>query len=183
MFVTVGQPPPTGPPPEIDSVTPETGVPGVTDITIRGRHFGETEGNSVVSLGNLNGIVKRWTDTEIVATIDKDARRGEVSVWRDRQPCNAIPFTPLGLFIDGILGVLTPGNRINIQGSGFGSDPGSGYVTIADIKAQVVQWSSTEIVVTVPDFSPTVRTFQLAVHQDGKTVKFWLASPQTSAVK
>ncbi len=183
IFVTVGQPPPTGPPPEIDSVTPETGVPGVTDITIRGRHFGETQGNSIVSLGNLNGIVKHWTDTEILATVDEHAHRGEVSVWRERQHSNAIPFTPAGLFIDAISGMPTPGNQINIHGSGFESEWGSGYVTIADIKAQVVQWSSTEIIVTVPDFSPTGWTFQLAVHQDGKSAEFRLISPQKSAVK
>ena len=126
----------------------------MTDITIRGRHFGETQGNSIVSVGNMNGIVKRWTDTEIVATVDKDARRGVVCVWRDHQYSNEIPFAPVGLFIDGISGMLTPGNQINIQGSGFESERGSGYVTIADIKAQVVQWSGTDIIVTVPDFSP-----------------------------
>ncbi len=185
IFVTVRQPPatPTGPPPEIDSVTPETGVPGVTDVTIRGRHFGETQGDSFVSVGNLNGIVKRWTDTEIVATVDEHARRGVVSVFRDRQYGNAIPFTPAGLFIDAVSGMPTPGNQINIHGSGFESERGSGYVTIADIKAQVVQWSSTEIIVTVPDFSPTGWTFQLAIHQDGKSAEFRLISPQKSAVK
>jgi IPT/TIG domain len=182
-LLTVRQPPPTGPPPEIDSVTPETGVPGVTDITIRGRHFGETQGNSTVSVGNRNGIVGRWTDTEIVATVDEHAHRGKVSVWRERQHSNAIPFTPVGLFIDAISGNTTPGNRINIHGSGFGSEPGSGYVTIADIKAQVVRWSSTEIIVTVPDFSPTGWTFQLAIHQDGKSAEFRLISQQKSTVK
>jgi hypothetical protein len=176
-------PPPTGPPPEIDSVTPETGVPGVTDITIRGRHFGETEGKGFVSLGNMNGIVKHWTDTEIVATVDQHAHRGEVSVWRERQHSNTIPFTPIGLFIDAISGNTTPGNRITIYGSGFESERGSAYVTIADIKAQVVRWSSTEIIVTVPDFSPTRWTFQLAIHQDGKSAEFRLISPQKSAVK
>ncbi len=183
IFVTVPPAPPTGPAPEIDGVAPATGVPGVTDITIRGRHFGETQGNSIVSVGNMNGIVKRWTDTEIVATVDKDARRGVVCVWRDRQYSNEIPFAPVGLFIDGISGMLTPGNQINIQGSGFESERGSGYVTIADIKAQVVQWSGTDIIVTVPDFSPTGRTFQLVVHQNGKSIGFWLVSPQKSAVK
>jgi hypothetical protein len=183
IFVVVDQPPPTGPPPEIDSVTPETGVPGVTDITIRGRHFGETQGDSTVSLGNLNGIVEHWTDTEIVATVDEHARRGEVCVWRGRLHSNPIPFTLVGLFIDAVSNMPTPGSQINILGSGFGSERGSGYVTIADIEAQVVEWSSSEIIVTVPDFSPTGRTFPVTVHQNGNSAEFGLFSPQKSAVK
>jgi IPT/TIG domain len=183
MLVRCPLPKPTGPPPEIDSVTPETGVPGVADITIRGQHFGETQGNSLVSIGNRNGIVKRWTDTEIVATVDEHAHHGEVCVFRDRQYSNAISFTPAGLFIDAISGRPTPGNQIHIQGSGFESKQAGGYVTIADIKAQVVQWSSREIVVTVPDFSATGWTFQLAVHQDGKLAEFRLISPQKPAAK
>lgn len=183
MLVRCPLPKPTGPAPEIDSVTPETGVPGVTDIIIRGRHFGETQGRSIVSIGNRNGIVKRWSDTEIVATVDGSAHRGEVFVFRDRQYSNAIPFTPVGLFIDAVSGAPTPGKQIHIQGSGFQSEQGSGYVTIADVKAQVVQWSSTEIIVTVPDFSPAGWSFQVAVHQDGKSVEFRLISPQKSAVK
>lgn len=170
-------------PPEIDSVTPETGVPGVTDVTIRGQHFGETQGNSTVSLGNRYGIVKRWTDTEIVATVAEQARRGEVSVWREPLHSNAIPFTPIGLFIDGISGNATPGNRIAIGGSGFGSKRGSGYVTIAGMRAQVVQWGSTEIIVTVPRFSSTRSTFLLAVHQTGKSAEFRLSSPDKDAAR
>lgn len=183
MLVRCPLPKPTGPTPQIDSVTPETGVPGVTDITIRGRHFGETQGNGFVSIGNRNGIVKRWTDAEIVATVDEHAHHGYVCVFRDRQDSNAIPFTPVGLFIDAILERPTPGNQIRIQGSGFESRQGSGYVTIANIKAQVVQWSSSEIIVTVPDFSPPGWSFQLAVHQDGQSAEFRLISPQKSAVK
>jgi hypothetical protein len=183
ILVRCPLPKPTGPPPEIDDVRPETGIPAVTDVTIRGRDFGEIQGNSFVSIGDRNGIVKLWTDTKIVATVDEHAHRGNVCVYRDRQYSNAIPFTPAGLFIDAISGGVTPGNKIHVQGSGFESEQGRGYVTIADIKAQVVQWSSTEISVTVPDFSPTGWTFQLAVHQEGKSAEFRLISPQKSAVK
>jgi len=173
-------PPPSGPLPEIESFSPETGIPGVTDITIRGRHFGETQGSSTVSVGDMDGIVKHWTDTEIVATIDEHAHRGKISVWRGREHSDPVPFTPIGLFIDAISGDVIPGNRINIHGSGFGSEPENGYVSIAGIKAKVVQWGSTEIIVTVPDFSPTGSTFQLAVHQNGKSAQFRLISPQKS---
>ena len=55
IFVTV-PPKKNGAAPEIDGVAPATGVPGVTDITIRGWHFGETQGKSIVSVGNMNGI-------------------------------------------------------------------------------------------------------------------------------
>jgi hypothetical protein len=127
--------------------------------------------------------VKHWADTKILATVDEHAHRGEVSVWRERLHSSPIPFTPVGLFIDAVSNMPTPGNQINILGSGFGSEQGSGYVTIANIKAQVVEWSSAEIIVTVPDFSPTGWTFPLAVHQHGKSAEFGLFSPQKSAVK
>jgi hypothetical protein len=132
MLVRCPLPIPAGPPPEIDDVTPETGVPGVTDITIRGRYFGETQGNSFVSIGDRNGIVKLWTDTKIVATVDEHAHRGNVCVFRDRQYSNTTPFTPSGLFIDAISGRVTLGNQIHVQGSGFESVQRRGYVTIAE---------------------------------------------------
>jgi IPT/TIG domain len=183
ILVAGPRPKPKGPAPEIDGVTPETGVPGVTAITVRGRHFGESQGAGYVCIGTQNGIVKSWSDNEIVATVPERTHQGTIYVEQGGLNSNVIKFVPIGLFIDAISGRPTPGNQIHIQGSGFESEQGSGYVTIADIKAQVVQWSSTKIIVTVPDFSPTAWTFQLAVHQNGKSAEFRLISPQKSVVK
>lgn len=181
IMVAGPRPKPKGPAPEIESVTPETGVPGVTAITIRGRHFGESQAAGYVCIGTQNGFVKSWSDNEIVATVPERTHQGTIYVEQGGLNSNVIKFVPIGLFIDAISGRPTPGNQIHIQGSGFESEQGSGYVTIADIKAQVVQWSSTKIIVTVPDFSPTAWTFQLAVHQNGKSAEFRLISPQKSA--
>jgi hypothetical protein len=183
ILVRCPLPRPTGPPPEIDSVTAETGVRGITEITIRGHNFGKTQSESIVTIGTQNGIVKRWSDSEIVATINVNTHRGDVCVLRDRQYSNAIPFTPVGLFIDGISGMPTPGKQIRIQGSGFGSAQGSGNITIAELPARVVHWTSNEIVVVVPGFTPTGSTFQVAVHQDGKLAEFRLISPRASVAK
>ncbi len=172
ILVQCPLPKPKGPAPEIDQVTPETGTPGVTDLTISGLHFGETQGTAFLGIGTLAGIVKSWSDTKIVATIPQGTHRGSVEILKDRLWSNAIPFTPPGVLIDGISGRVIPGNRSIIHGSGFGSEQGAGFVTINGVKAQVTSWSATDIVVTVPEFTPTTWRVPIDVHQDGLSGEF-----------
>src|SRR5450755_433424 len=143
LLVNCPRPKPTGPPPVIDSVTPETGIPGLTAITIRGREFGERQGDSYVCIGTQNGLVRSWTDDEIVATVPKGTHRGTIYVMHGGLASNLFQFVPLGLSIEAATGKLIPGGEVHLLGSGFGSVQGRGYVTVGDAKVVVVGWNST----------------------------------------
>ena len=68
--------------------------------------------------------------------------------------------------IDAVLGAVTPGKVIRIVGSGFTSERGTGFVTVAGVKAEVVTWTTKEITVTVPQFTTRMRMITISVHQD-----------------
>jgi hypothetical protein len=67
--VTVAQPRVSGPSPVIDSVTPATGTPSQTHVTLAGSNFGASQSDGFVQLGTLNAVVSSWSDTQIVATV------------------------------------------------------------------------------------------------------------------
>jgi hypothetical protein len=79
--------------------------------------------------------------------------------------------------ITAVLGVVKPGNRIRIAGSGFGSEQGIGSVTIAAVSAQVVKWSSTEITVAVPEFSVSGKITRIVIRQNDVSEDFPLVLP------
>jgi hypothetical protein len=172
LLVNGPRPKPQGPAPEIDSVTPETGVPGVTAITIRGRHFAESQGTGYICLGTQNGIVKSWSDNEIVATVPERTHQGSIYVEQGGLASNALKFVPAGLSISAASGRLVPGAQVHILGSGFGSQQGSGYATIGATRADVVSWSSTEIVLTVPASVTSGKVFKVSIHQNAKSDEF-----------
>ncbi len=92
--VTVAQPPPSGPSPEITGVTPTSGTPGVTQITVTGSNFGTSQGNGWVQIGNTNATtVSSWTDTQIVATVPDGSLSGVVMVNQNGLYSNEVPFT------------------------------------------------------------------------------------------
>jgi hypothetical protein len=172
LLINCPRPKPEGPAPEVDSVTPETGVSGVTPMTIRGRHFGDRQGQGYVCIGTRNGIVKSWNDNEIVATVPEQTHQGTIYVEQGELASNVINFVPIGLFIDAATGNLVPGEQVHLLGSGFGSEQGSGYVTVGNVKANVVTWASTEIVLTVPESVTPGKVFKIAVHQNGRSGDF-----------
>jgi hypothetical protein len=79
--------------------------------------------------------------------------------------------------ITAVLGVVKPGNRIRIAGSGFAPEQGTGSVTIAGMSAQVVKWSSTEITVVVPEFSVAGKITRIVIHQNDLSEDFPLVLP------
>ena len=82
-----------------------------------------------------------------------------------------------GITIVGISGYVTPGNQIQIHGSAFGSQQGKGFVTIADVRAQVIGWSDREITLLVPKFSASGRTTTVSVHQGESSEDFRVILP------
>jgi hypothetical protein len=92
--VIVAQPPPSGPPPEITGVTPTSGTPGVTQVSIIGSNFGSSQGNGWLQIGNTNATtISSWTNTQIVATVPVGSLSGVAMVNQNGLYSNEIPFT------------------------------------------------------------------------------------------
>jgi len=67
--VIVPPPPPSGPAPAISSISPTSGAPGVTQVTINGSNFGASQGSGYVQIGSISAsTISSWSDTQIVAT-------------------------------------------------------------------------------------------------------------------
>ncbi|MFZ0418873.1 MAG: hypothetical protein WAM04_12310 [Candidatus Sulfotelmatobacter sp.] len=82
-----------------------------------------------------------------------------------------------GFSITAISGDVTPGKRVRILGSAFTSQQGSGFVTIAKVKAQIVAWSTNEIIVVVPEFTILTRNTTISVHQNAVSEDFPVILP------
>jgi hypothetical protein len=151
-YVTVLPQPASGTPPAITSVTPTSGVPGVTQVTVTGSGFGAAQGNGFVQLGTQNGTVTSWSDTQIVATVSTTARSAVASVNQNGLNSNTVPFTISTPVIQGISPLsVTAGSQLTITGTGFGTTQQGGVVAIGpESNGIVTSWSNTQIVVTVP---------------------------------
>jgi hypothetical protein len=86
--------PPPGPAPVITSVSPTTGTPGVTQVTVNGSNFGYGEYQGYVELGSLSATnIISWTPNQIVATVPAGSMSGVVEVKQNGIASNDIPFT------------------------------------------------------------------------------------------
>jgi len=164
-----------GTPPEIFSVSPESGPPG-TLVTITGAGFGAPTADSVLSvLSAKTNTWTRWTptswnDTQIVASVPSDAPDGEVYVY---VTANKLQQVGTYAFVVGTLPVITdyspgfgpPGTVLTIRGKGFGAPTYDSYfyalslVTGVWSKWEPTRWSDTEIVVPVPVGMPLGKIF------------------------
>jgi hypothetical protein len=170
---TTNTPDPNGVRPTITSITPAQGTVG-TQITINGLNFGDSQGQSSVTLGDVTFNIDSWSDTQIVVTIAPGMSSGLIVVLVNglvsqsgTQAQLFIPSRPLG---PPILNTLNPDfgrvgtDSITLVGENFG-DPGSGSVLFttqgggtvaANVVTQVIngvsvrQWSDTSIGVFVP---------------------------------
>lgn len=149
VMVTVPPQPPSGTPPAISSATPNSGIPGSTQVTISGSGFEATQGNGFVQIGTLNGVVSTWSDTQIVATVPTGSGNGVVEVDQNGLYSNDVPFTINAPVIQGISPLqLSPGMQMAITGTGFGATQ-NGFVATANTNGIVDSWSDTQIVLTI----------------------------------
>jgi YD repeat-containing protein len=85
------------PPPTIVSLTPSSGVVGVS-VTIMGTKFLSAQGASTVTFNGVAATPTNWSDTSIVVPVPAGAATGNVVVSVLNQPSNGRTFTvvPLG---------------------------------------------------------------------------------------
>ena len=128
------------------------GEPAGATVTIIGTGFGPKKESNYPIFGGTRGQVVSWNDTEIVAKVPQKAMAGYLGVLVDGVVSNGFYFVPgVKPVVTGISQRGAPtGTEITFTGYDFGSSQGIGWVTFAGTSAEIVSWSSTRIVATVP---------------------------------
>ena len=141
------------PAPHITSISPTRGNAG-TQVTVTGSGFGATQvgNNALRYYPGYAAAISTWSDTQIVATVPTFASAGPVYVSINGTSSNQdIEFSLITPLITGLVPSSGPvGSQFQINGSGFGDTQGSSTVNMSAVNANVVSWSDTQIVATVP---------------------------------
>jgi len=134
------------PAPIISNVFPLTGIPG-TEVTITGTDFGDVQGHGRVVLGTANGVIQRWTDTQIIALVATGAASGDVRVIQDGIASDGVAFDVNTLHIQSVTPLTAlPGTPVTIKGGGFGT---YGTVLVGSVEGQVISWTDREVIALV----------------------------------
>ncbi|MFY9911509.1 MAG: IPT/TIG domain-containing protein, partial [Candidatus Sulfotelmatobacter sp.] len=185
VWVQVPQQPPSGPSPVVTSVSPTSGAPGTTQVTITGTGFGSSEGNGFVQIGTLNGVVSSWTNTQIVATVPSGSQNGVVEVDQGGLYSNSIPFTISSPVIQSMsASAWSPGMQVTLTGSGFGTTyTGDGQgVYLGGNWPSIVSWSDTQIVFTVPTGIGPGSVLVLQNHINSNTLNYTMIPPVLASI-
>jgi len=135
--------------PRISDLSPISGDVG-TSVTITGKHFGATQGESTVTFNGTAATPTVWSDTSITVPVPAGATSGNVVV------------TVVGLASNGVLFTLNPhitslnptsgtvGVPVTVTGTNFGATQGSNTVKFNGTAGVPTNWSDTSITVPVP---------------------------------
>jgi hypothetical protein len=135
--------------PTIANVVPASGISG-TLVTITGSGFGTDQGNGKVFIGNRDGVVTSWSNTQITAEVAEGAVSGKVQIIQNGTLSNDFPFTVVVPQITAVTpNPAEPGNTITIDGSGFGTIQGSGQLWLGSAQGTIVSWSDAQVVATM----------------------------------
>jgi hypothetical protein len=145
-------PKPTGPVPEVSSVQPNSGIPTVTQVTVYGSNFGDTQGSSTLLLGTREATsIASWSDTQIVATVPRGSMKGTVVVERNGITGSPIPFNTLAPKITSITPMsASAGREVVISGAYFGASQGDSILRFNVTPVRATTWSDTSIKATIP---------------------------------
>src|SRR5208283_1301661 len=148
----------------ISSVSPTTGTPGITQVTVAGSGFGATQGSGQVWLGTANGVVQSWSDTQIVATVAAGSFSGSAQVLQNGVMSNAIPFTVDALQVASVNPTSgAAGTSVTFTGSGFGASPGVAWLG-STAASSIQSWTDTQVIATV---APTALSGVAKIQQNG----------------
>ena len=137
--------------PKITSISPSSGIPGTTLVTINGYTFGSSQGTSKITFAGVDaGRAESWSSTEVKVKVPVGAKSGDVIVTTSDGSSNPYQFTA-GPYISSISPSSgPPGISVTISGLNFGSDMGESKVKFNGIEADIDSWSDTSIEAKVP---------------------------------
>jgi YD repeat-containing protein len=150
----------TVPAPQITSISPTNGVVG-TQVTITGAYFGpapiQYTGVNITCTAYVCGaIINTWSDTQIVATVPGGAVNGQIWVVVNSRGSNQVSFTMPNPYISSVTPNNGPvGTQIQINGTDFLATQGNSTLKLGGVPLNVVTWSNTQIIATVPETANT----------------------------
>jgi YD repeat-containing protein len=122
-------------------------------VTINGANFGATQGTSTVTFNGTTATPISWSATSIVVSVPSGATTGNVVVTVGGLQASFSNFTVTAG--PGITSASpnwgSVGTVVTITGSGFGATQGSSTVMFYGVTATPTAWSTTQIVVPVPN--------------------------------
>ena len=138
----------------VSALSPASGAIG-TSITISGSNFGATQGTSSVAFNGALAPVISWSATSIVTSVPFAATTGNVVVTvsgiASAGPNFLLP--PIVTSLSVASGAV--GTSLTITGSNFGAAQGTSSVAFNGALAQVLSWSATSILTSVPPAATT----------------------------
>src|SRR6266496_3642848 len=169
--------------PSITSISPTSGPTG-TSVTITGKNFGGTKGSSTVTFAGVTASTTSWGSTSIVAVVPSGVANGAASVVVTVGGVSSninVTFTVANPIV---ISSLSPtsgpsGTSVTITGSNFGATKGSSTVKFGSTVASTTGWSSTSIIVVVPNgiVASTIGVVVTVNNTASNTVNFPVTNP------
>jgi hypothetical protein len=145
--------------PAITSITPDSGEAG-TEVVITGSNFRAVQSTGTVHFGDALAEVEEWSDFSITVKVPEGLAVAEygVTVQTVAGDSKEVAFTvnespqhETGPVIDELKPTSgQPGTEVVISGENFGKTQGSGAVLFGPGKANVKEWSETQVTFMVP---------------------------------
>jgi hypothetical protein len=191
-----------GIPPYLQTISPSHSARSA-EVTLTGVNFGTSQSSSTVIFnGALAGAATAWSDTSITVAVPLSASTGSVVVTVDGVVSNAFAFTVDGPTVYSALSYSTSSasygtasgtmtTKVEITGSGFGSDQGASRVTFSGVPIDVhdhtlcnneCEWSNTKIRVQVPPGARTGDVLVTVNSQASNPVLFTMVPPVVTSI-
>lgn len=122
-----------------------------SEIVITGEGWGEAQAaGSLVFAGNTAAIIKSWSDSRIILQVPAGTRSGDLTAT-----VQGVSFIVKAMTVNSVEAVSPDrgiaGVQIEITGSGFGAEQGTGSVKIGEKTLEIIGWSENLIRVKVPE--------------------------------
>jgi RHS repeat-associated protein len=172
----------------ITSISPSVAPTG-TSVTIMGTGFGTSQGlsNTVTFAGapvSPRIVATSWTAQKIVVTVPSSAISGNVVVTVAGHASNAIFLTVTPTVANVTPASALAGNQVTLSGSGFGNTQavGASTITFNGVAATPSTWSSTSIVVVVPNNATAGPAVVTVAGQPSNGTSNFTPTPSVSSV-
>ena len=142
--------------PELVSITPDTGIAGLS-ATISGKHFSATKEENKVLFGEAEATVAAATDTTLVVLVpENEPGEVKVAVIVGELTSNTLKFIYEVPVVEAKVTAIEPthasvGDKVTLKGEGFGESKEEYMVLFDETEAVIESVNDTEIVVVVPD--------------------------------
>ena len=154
----------SGSAPRVYGVSPSSGPAGI-QVTIAGVNFGPAQGNSSVTFNGVPAGIASWSNGQVVAVTPATVSTGPVVVAVNSVSSNNnVVYTAYNPIISNLSpSAGTFGASITINGTGFGVNQGSSYVSFDGSPVNLLSWSNTSIQAVVPGLANGPATVTVTV--------------------